>query len=267
MGANKLNFIWFYFMLTAFCAGSLDAQEIGFLSSWNIGAGVSFNNIRSASFVEITEGELQLATDLRNGGATRGLHVSFSNFRRINRRIGVVSELKLMHSRKRGYFEEELSQNEIIYRHQGSIHFSNLLIQLFVAPRYQFGRFNRYFLAMGPYIDQNIWNFSTNEGYKVSYFDQVEFHGAKQLVALDHPREVALSQSSAINPIDFGGMLSLGTFLALPGKNMLQVEFRYSRGAFRISDIPGVRQNRFFMVLSYAITKPIGDSYLKYMPY
>jgi len=256
-----------FVVITGLCFTPVHAQELGFLNSWNVGLGVSFNNIRSVSFVEFNDDELRLARDLRNGGATRGLQISFANFSRLSRHVGIFSEVSLMHSRKKGYFEEELSQGRIIYIDQGLVNYSNLLFQIHVAPRVQFGRFNRYFVSLGPYIDQNIWNFSTNNGYRVSYFEKVNQSGKVELIELDQPEEKAFSESSSINPIDFGGIFTIGTLLALPGKNLIQVEFRYSRGAFRISDIPGVRQNRFSLVCSYAFTKPIGDSYLKYMPY
>jgi len=243
------------------------AQELGYQQSWTFGLGVSRGNIRSIEHSELGANDALLVKELENFGPRTGWQIGFGHFYRLGRSTGWVSEFSVMYSRRKGQLNEVLSNEHVIYNQTGSLNYSNVHLQLFSAPRWQFGTFNRFYTSVGPYLDYNLWNLSSFDGTKVSYFEKQEIQGDISYRRLDQPESIDTREKSNIRQFDFGGMVCMGTLLALPGNDLIQLEIRYSRGAFRISDTPGVRQNRFLVVLGYTFTGPQPDSYQKYMPF
>lgn len=243
------------------------AQELGYKKSWMVGIGVSKGNIRSIQHSELAANDALLVKEMENFGPRTGWQLGIGHFYRLARRFGWVSEFSVMYSRRKGQLTEVLSTDYIIYNQTGNLNYSNVHLQLFTAPRLQFGTFNRFYTSVGPYVDYNLWNLSSFDGTKVSYYEKQNIQGNISYRKLDHPKSVSTQEKYNIRQFDFGGMICLGTLLALPGNDLIQLEIRYSRGAFRISDTPGVRQNRFLVVMGYAITGYQAENYQKYMPF
>lgn len=243
------------------------AQELGYNTSWMVGLGVSKGNIRSIQHSVLDANDALLVKELENFGPRTGWQLGLGHFYRLARKFGWVSEFSVMYSRRKGQLTEVLSTNYIIYNQTGNLNYSNVHLQLFTAPRLQFGTFNRFYASAGPYVDYNLWNLSSFNGTKISYYEKQNIQGDISYRKLDQPESVSTQEKSNIRQFDFGGMICLGTLLALPGNNLIQLEIRYSRGAFRISDTPGVRQNRFLLVMGYSITGYQAENYQKYMPF
>lgn len=242
-------------------------QELGYKESWMVGLGLSKGNIRSIQHTVLDSDDALLVKELENFGPRTGWQLGIGHFYRLAREFGWVSEFSVMYSRRKGQLSESLSTEHVIYNQTGSLNYSNVHLQLFTAPRWQFGTFNRFYTTAGPYLDYNLWNLSSYAGTKVSYYEKQNIQGDISYRRLDQPESVSTREKSNIRQFDFGGMICLGTLLALPGNDLIQLEIRYSRGAFRISDTPGVRQNRFLVVMGYALTGHQPEGYQKYMPF
>src|SRR5690606_38317491 len=137
----------------------------------------------------------------------------------------------------------------------------------YAAPRLYFGQFKRFYIEVGPYLEWNILNLSSFNGSRVEYFEVTRDLGKPVLVELNDPSESAVQYKAEIKQTDFGGAISFGTFLALPGQHMIQLELRYSRGALSISEFKGMRQNRFIFLLSYSLPHYKSHSIDLYLPY
>jgi hypothetical protein len=246
---------------------SIHSQELGYDSGWSITTGVVYSNLRSTSHTENKDIESALIQEMRNSGPRSGWQLSIGHYIRNSRRWGILAETSVLHSRRSGDLEESFSNEQLIYTRSGIMSFNNLYLQILVAPRIQFGMFNRYYLSLGPYMDVNVMNFSLSKGEQVDYAEAQAINGRIEYVQLEEPKIFDYKDQPRMRQTDFGGVVMLGTMLALPGNDFLTVELRYSRGVFRMSNIPGVRQNRFSIHIGYTMVYNAYESVRKYLPY
>ena len=244
----------------------MTGQELGYESSMSLGTGVAIGNIRTANSAFVLQDQ-EVREVIQNFGSRIGWVVSTQYFNRISRTLGIVLDAGLMHSRRRGEFLREYFQQEMISNEFGFENFSNINLHLATHLRFQFGTFKRFYTIAGPYLDQNLLNFSSIQFDQTNYFSSTKVGEEVILERLESPTVVSINERSSIQTRDFGAVFGLGTLLALPGNNIVQLELKYSRGAFRLSENASMRQNRFIIWMAYTIAYPVRTGYQKYMPF
>jgi hypothetical protein len=249
-----------------FICQHLIGQELGYESSFSLGSGIAIGNIRAANSDFLLQDQ-EVREVIQNYGSRTGWVVSTQYFNRINRSLGIVFDAGLMHSRRRGEFIREYFKQEVISNQLGVENFSNINLQVSTQLRLQFGTFKRFYSIAGPYLDQNLLNFSSIQFDQTNYFSSSLVGEEVVLERLESPTTISVNERTTIQTRDFGAILGLGTLLALPGNNLIQLEFKYSRGAFRLSENAGMRQNRFIIWMAYTMVYPVKTGYQKYMPF
>jgi hypothetical protein len=167
------------------------------------------------------------------------------------KRFSIVPELNLLYTNRKGTVHQSLVISEIIRDREGILNLSNLSAQSVLSGRWHFGLFFRNYIQIGPYFEMNLHNRSQFNGLETEFFEVLYPDGELVLNRLSVPRQYDFEERIAMRMMDFGGILSIGTLLALPGKDVLQVELRYSRGAWNLTSYEGIRQNRLIIALAY----------------
>lgn len=184
-------------------------------------------------------------------GASRGFSLQSGWIFPIGRRISLVPEWNLLYTNRKGAVHQSYILSEIIRERKGTLHLSNLSMQSALACRWYFGLFFRNYIQLGPYLEMNLHNRSQINGHETEFFEVNFPDGELVLNRLPTPRHYDFEERIGMRMLDFGGILSIGTQLALPGKDVLQVEVRYSRGAWNLTSYRGIRQNRLILALAY----------------
>lgn len=267
MCKNHYNSYIFIAMFIAF-AGSVYGQELGYSRIWSVQTGIMYSTVTtSGKHTELNADQFLLSEQIEKYKTKMGWLAGVGYFQRVNRRMGVQTALSFAHSRKSAQYQSNTIFQEIVETVDGSFLYNNLYFQSYAAPRIYFGQFRRFYIEVGPYLEWNVLNFSSFKGSKTEYFEVTHDLGKPVLVELSDPSESQLHYKADIKQTDFGGAISFGTFLALPGQHMIQLELRYSRGAFLFSEFKGMRQNRFFFILSYSLPHFKSHSIDLYLPY
>lgn len=225
-------------------------------SAWSVGLSPVHSKLSIASHeAKLSQSESTIYKGSASGRSL-GIAIHGSFIYQRHRRYALVFENSLMHSRRKGNIEESKFYIELIEKKQGELKINNLYLQSALAPRIYFGSFKRIFIQAGMYFELNLLNFSKFSGDQIRYYDIIEEGGSNSILAqLPSPTKTSFVESKRVKPYDFGGIVGSGFMISLPGKDAIQVEIRYTRGAFNLSEIPGIRQNRIQMVLSYNILK------------
>ena len=259
-----------FLLLLSLGFSTIYSQELGFDRSFTLGVGLSHSNLNPSNTIIETEKDILIIKDIENYGPRTGWSFNSGLYQRIDRHWGIYGELAIQYSRRKGTLDELLTHTMTITQKNGILRYNNLHAQILLAPRFQFGQFNRFYISIGPYFDQNLWNFSSFQ-YSETFFANPEpilVDGELIFDSLEEPVVEINDDPAAIKPFDFGGQIMVGTILSLPGKNSLALELRYARGAFRLAETHGVRQNRFVLFVGYSInTYSRNTSYQKYIPF
>lgn len=255
-------------VLFATSASNVFAQELGYSRIWSVQTGVMYSTVTASGKHIERDADLFIHSEQIEKYKTKmGWMAGLGHFQRINRCLGIQMAMSFAHSRKSAQYQSNTIFQKVVETVDGSFLYNNLYFQTYAAPRLYFGQFKRFYVELGPYLEWNILNLSSFKGSKVEYFEVVHDLGRPVLVELSNPTESKLDHKADIKKTDFGGAISVGTFLALPGQHMIQLELRYSRGAFLFSEFKGMRQNRFFFILSYSLPHFKSHSIDLYLPY
>jgi hypothetical protein len=244
----------FVFICLMMGASHIPAQQLSYKSSINFGIGNVYSKISTSKLDSKTHanGETTLST-IRSVGRSYGFSLQFSKVWRLENQMGLILESSLIHARRKGVFEESHLVPELFLKRNGSVSFNNLYAQILLAPRYYFGMFKRSFVQAGPYLESNLANFSRWKGDATQFYRKEVIDNSVEYIALSTPLNYQYNESVKLRKWDFGAVIGIGTQLALPGKDLIEVELRYARGSFSIADIDYLRQNRIMIVIAYGI--------------
>ncbi len=253
------------FAATAFNAA---AQELGYSRIWSVQTGIMYSTVTSSGkHTELNADKFLLSEQIQKYKTKMGWQAGVGHFQRLNRYMGIQMALSFAQSRKSAQYQSNKVFNEVVETVDGAFLYNNIYFQSYAAPRLFFGQFKRFYLEIGPYLEWNILNLSSFNGSRVEYFEVTHDLGKPVLIELADPSESKLTHKAEIKQTDFGGAITIGTFLALPGQHMIQLELRYSRGAFLFTEFKGMRQNRFFFIVSYSLPHFKSHSIDLYLPY
>jgi hypothetical protein len=247
----------FIFITILLVCNSICAQMLPAKHSWTFGMGPVYGSVTAneQTTYSTLENEILIIQEGTSIGRSLGFGLHFGKTFFYSKQLSFQTEITLMHARRKTSIQESLSFTELIQSSNGIVRLNNLYLQFALSPRYQFGLFKRYYVSAGPYTEFNLLNFSKYSGEKVKYFE-VNENGAEPLLSrLNEPLKQEINKRIRIRNWDFGGFVALGTLLAFPGKDYLQVEMRYSRGAFRVAENPSLRQNRFQILFIYNLVQ------------
>lgn len=255
-------------MLFALLVCQLPAQELGYPRIWSIQTGIMYSTVTSSGKqIQMNDDLFMLSEQIQKYKTKIGWQAGLGHFQRMNRFMGIQVAMSIAHSRRSAHYESNTTFQEVLEKVDGSFSYNNIYFQTYAAPRLYFGQFNRFYFEIGPYLEWNVLNLSSFNGSKTEFFEVSHEQGKPVLVELADPTESPVNHKAEIKQTDFGGAISVGTFLALPGQHMLQLELRYSRGAFLFSEFKGMRQNRFFVIFSYSLPHFKSHSINLYLPY
>jgi hypothetical protein len=230
---------------------SVKSQMLPLSQSHFIGIAPVFGSLSITNKIEFEPASRWKMNSALARGASRGFSVQSGWIFPLGRRFSFVPEVNLLYTNRKGAIHQSYIISEIIRDRKGTLHLSNLSMQNAMAFRWHFGLFLRNYLQLGPYFEVNLHNRSQINGLETEFFEMQYPDGELVLNRLSVPRHYDFEERISMRILDFGGILSVGTQLALPGKDVLQVELRYSRGAWNITSYQGIRQNRLILTLAY----------------
>jgi hypothetical protein len=233
---------------------SVEAQVLNFTQSWNFGLSPVYSGLSTVYKKSSQSQGIWNNNSIKTKGRSLGFTLHFAKQIKLARHYSFVVETSLLHSRRKSSLEQSFLVTEIIQNRSGVMLLNNLYSQLYVAPKFHFGLFQRNYVFAGPYVEINLLNFSNFKGNNTRYFDLDWVNGEQVLSKLSTPQTSTFQESVPIRNIDYGILLGIGTILALPGKDAVLIELRYSRGAFHVYDSPHMRQNRVHFCFFYSLT-------------
>ncbi len=232
----------------------MSAQVLNYTQSWNIGFSPVYSRLSTVEKKFTQSHGMWNSNSINTEGRSLGFALHFTKQFRLSKHYSFTFETSLIHSRRKSNLEQSFILTELIQNRRGVIHLNNLYNQLFAAPKFHFGLFQRNYVFVGPYLEVNLLNFSNFKGNNTRYYDLDWVNGEQVLSKLATPQTSSFKESIPIRNIDYGILLGIGTLLALPGKDAILVELRYSRGAYKVYYAPDLRQNRVHICFFYSIT-------------
>lgn len=227
------------------------SQMLPLSQSHFIGIAPVFGSLSITNKIESDEVSRWKMNSALARGASRGFSVQSGWNFPLGRRFTLVPEWNLLYTNRKGAIHQSYILSEIIRERKGTLHLSNLSMQSALACRWHFGLFFRSYLQLGPYFEVNLHNRSQINGHETEFFEVNYPDGELVLNRLPMPRQYDFEERIAMRTLDIGGIVSIGTLLALPGKDVVQLELRYSRGAWNLTSFQGIRQNRLILSLAY----------------
>lgn len=255
MGIKLLVFNFRIILAVCFLfQADLSGQVLNFTQSWNIGLSPVYSRLSTVQNKFTQSQGIWNNNSINTEGRSLGFALHFAKQFKLNKHISFTLETSLLHSRRKGNIEQSYILSELIQNRRGVIHLNNLYSQLLAAPKFHFGLFQRNYVFAGPYLEINLLNFSNFKGNSTTYYDLDWVNGEQVLNKLATPQTSSFKESIPIRNIDYGILVGIGTLLALPGKDAILVEMRYSRGAYKVYYAPDLRQNRVHICFFYSIT-------------
>jgi len=230
------------------------SQQLSYKSTFNIGIGNVYSKISTVDkdHQKIENGETVLSS-ISSGGRNYGISIQMSKTWKFNNSMAFILESSVLHARRKGKMEETHFIPDLFLQRTGALSFNNLYGQIAAAPRLFFGMFRRAYVQAGPYWEANLANFSRYRGNVTQFYSKEINNNNVEYALLSSPLSFDQTERIKLRNWDFGAMVSIGTQLSLPGKDIIEVELRYARGSFSISEYENLRQNRVMIILSYAI--------------